>query len=197
MKTNILQIGIGIGIIIAMALSIAWDPTGFYIRESLGEPGSWKIIFNPDTREVVATILAFLVLLLGLAIIGVSIALLITKIRSEYGEFNSEINRRVKKLVFTQMGLGFLVSVSAFLVTIWGFPTSYFYPGPDNRMHGVFFMPGHQFMLAQTLSGITFLICLVSFVCSIAQLWSVRLSKVHALPSINLSVEEKNKTKSV
>ncbi len=196
MKLSILQIGLGLGIIFVMALSVAWDPTGFYIRESLGEPGSWRTIFNPDTREVVATILAFLVLLLGLAIIGVSIALLITKIRSEYVEFNSEINRRVKKLVITQMGLGFLVSVSAFLVTIWGFPTSYTYPTSDDLIHRVFFTPGYQFVLAQTLSGITFLIGLVSFVFSIAQFRSIRLSKVSVLPAINLSVDEKNKTKS-
>ena len=37
MKLSILQIIFGLGIILAMALSIAWDPTGFYIRESLGE----------------------------------------------------------------------------------------------------------------------------------------------------------------
>jgi hypothetical protein len=187
MKIRIIQIVLGLGILIAMALSIAWDPTGFYIRESLGEPGSWKIIFNPDTKEIVATILAFLVLLLGLAIIGVSIALLITKIRSEYGGFNSEINRRVKNLVFTQMGLGFLVSVSAFLVTIWGFPTSYFYPGPDNRMHGVFFMPGHQFIWAQNMSVLIFLISIPTIGFSIAQLRSARLSRARA---IGISREE-------
>jgi len=196
MKLSILQLVLGLGIVLAMVLSIPWDPTGFYIRESLGEPGSWSTILNPDTREVVATILAFLVLLLGLAIIGISIAILIEKIRSEYIEPN-KMNIRLKKLVIAQMGLTSLVAISAFLITIWGFPTSYFYPQPDNRMHGVFFTPGHQFVLAQTLSGIAFLIGLVSFVCSIVQFRSVRLSKVSALPSINLSVEEKNKTKSV
>ena len=177
MKLSIAQIALGTGILIAMALSIAWDPTGFYIRESLGEPGSWKTIFNPDTREVVATILGFLVLLLGSIIIGVSIALFIAKVRSEYTEPNSRVNIRAKKLVVTQMILGLLTTVSTFFVCIWGFPTSYFYPQPDNSMHGVFFTPGHQVMLAQTLSGITFLIGLVSFVCSIAQIRSFRISK--------------------
>ncbi|MDD5037775.1 MAG: hypothetical protein PHN78_00415 [Dehalococcoidales bacterium] len=197
MKLSILQIALGIGILLAMTLSIAWDPTGFHIRESLGEPGSWRTIFNPDTREVLATVLAFLVLLLGLAIIGVSIVLLTMKIRSNYIELNSEMNTSVKKLVITQMGLTFLVAVSTFMVTIWGFPTSYTYPTSDDLIHRVFFTPGHQFVLAQTLSGISFLIGLVSLGCSITQCRLARMSKVSALPSINLSVDEKNKTKSV
>lgn len=179
MKISITQIVLGLGILIAMALSIAWDPTGFYIRESLGEPGSWKTIFNPDTREVVATILAFPVLLLGLAIIGVSIALLIAKIRSGYVELNSEMNMRVKRLVITQMGLGLLVAASAFLVTIWGFPTSYTYPPSDGLIRVEFFTPGPQFVLAQGLSLLTFLIGIVALGCSIAQFRSVRLSIVN------------------
>ena len=178
MKLNIIQIMLGLGIILAMAFSIAWDPTGFYIRESLGEPGSWKTIFNPDTREVVATVLAFLVLLLGLAIIGVSIALLTAKIRSEYVEPNSEMNIRVKRLVITQMGLGLLVAVSAFLVTSWGFPTSYFYTLSDNLRHSVFFTPSHQFVMAQLLSLFTFLLGIVSLACGVAQFRSVRPSRV-------------------
>ncbi|MDO9333662.1 MAG: hypothetical protein Q7T57_03965 [Dehalococcoidales bacterium] len=180
MKVSIIQIVLGLGILIAMALSIAWDPTGFYIRESLGEPGSWKTIFNPDTREVVATILAFLVLLLGLAIIGVSIALLIAKVRSKYVEPNSEINARIKGLVITQMGLGFLVVVSAFLVTIWGFPTSYTYPPSNGLFRVVNFTPGPQFVWAQGFSLLTSLIGIVALGCSIAQFRSVRLSIVSA-----------------
>ena len=178
MKVSLIQIVLGLGIILAMAFSIAWDPTGFYIRESLGEPGSWQTIFNPDTKEVVATILSFLVLLLGLAIIGVSIALLTAKIRSEYVEPNSEMHIRVKRLVITQMGLGLLVAVSAFLVTSWGFPTSYHYTLSDNLMQGVFFTPGHQFVWAQGLSLLTSLIGIGALGCSIAQFRSVRLSRV-------------------
>jgi len=169
---------LGLGIILAMAFSIAWDPTGFYIRESLGEPGSWKTIFNPDTREVVATVLAFLVLLLGLAIIGVSIALLTAKIRSEYVKPNPEMNIRVKRLVITQMGLGLLVAVSAFLVTSWGFPTSYLFTISDNLKHSVFFTPSHQFVVAQLLSLCAFLLGIVSLACGLVQLRAARLSKV-------------------
>ena len=178
MKISITQIVLGLGILIAMALSIAWDPTGFYIRESLGEPGSWKTIFNPDTREVVATILAFLVLLIGSAIIGVAIALLIAKVRSKYVEPSSEMNIRVKRLVITQMVLGLLVTVSAFLVTIWGFPTSHTYPPSDGLIRVEFFTPGPQFVLAQGLSLLTFLMGIVALGCSIAQFRSARLSGV-------------------
>ncbi|MDD5287999.1 MAG: hypothetical protein PHY28_02665 [Dehalococcoidales bacterium] len=188
MKVSIIQIALGLVILVAMTLSIALDSTGFSIR--VGEPGSWQTIFNPDTREVVATILAFLVVLSGLAIIGVSIALLIAKIRSEYVEPESEMNPRIKRLVITQMGLTFLVAVSAFLVTIWGFPTSYTYPTSGDLIHRVFFTPGHQFVLAQTLSGITFLIGLVSFGCSILQFRSVRISRVSAKSVISNENED-------
>jgi hypothetical protein len=177
MKLSIAQIALGTGILIAMALSMAWDPTGFYIRESLGEPGSWRTIFNPDTREVIATILAFLVLLLGLAIIGVSIALLTAKVRSKYTEPNSEIETRVKRLVIAQIVLGLLVAVSAFLIVIWGFPTSYTYPPSNGLVQIVHFTPAPRFVLAQGLSLLNFLMGIVVLGCSIAQIRSFRISK--------------------
>jgi hypothetical protein len=177
MKLSIAQIALGTGILIAMALSMAWDPTGFYIRESLGEPGSWRTIFNPDTREVIATILGFLVLLLGSIIIGVSIALLIAKVRSEYTEPNSGVNIRAKKLVVTQMILGLLTTVSSFLVCLWGFPTSYTYPPSNGLVQIVHFTPAPRFVLAQGLSLLTFLMGIVVLGCSIAQIRSFRISK--------------------
>ena len=99
------------------------DSNAFYIRESLGEPGSWQTIFNPDTREVVATIFSYIVLLLGLAIIGIAIAQLVAKIRSGYVTPDSMMKIEVKKLAVTQIGLGLLATVGAFFVIIWGFPT--------------------------------------------------------------------------
>jgi glucan phosphoethanolaminetransferase (alkaline phosphatase superfamily) len=150
MKINLAQIILGLGILVAMALSIALDSNGFYIRESLGEPGSWQTIFNPDTREVVATILSYIVLLSGLAIIGIAIAQLIAKIRSGYIVPDSKIKIRVRKLAITQIGLGILATVGAFFVIIWGFPTSYRYTTPDGHIQGVFFTPCHKFIKNST-----------------------------------------------
>ena len=178
MKLSITQIVLGLGILLAMAFSIAWDPTGFYIRVPLGEPGNWKTLFNPDTKEVIATVIAILVLLLGLAIIGVAVTLLVLKTQSEHVEPHSEQNARKKKLAIIQMGLGFLVAVSAFLVTIWGFPTSYTYQLSDSLVTSVNFIPGPQFVVAHRLSLLVFLLGIVSLACGVAQLWSVRPSRV-------------------
>jgi hypothetical protein len=177
MKLNIMQITLGLGIIIAMALSITWDSWRFYVRLPFGESTDWQTIFNPDTREVIATILAFLVLLLGLAIIGVSIALLTAKVRSKYTEPNSEIETRVKRLVIAQIVLGLLLAISTLLIVIWGFPTSYDYTLSDNIKRSVMFMPPPRFVWAQGLSLLTFIIGIVLLGCNIAQLRSVRLSR--------------------
>ena len=174
MKINLAQIILGLGILVAMALSIALDSNGFYIRESLGEPGSWQTIFNPDTREVVATILSYIVLLSGLAIIGIAIAQLIAKIRSGYIVPDSKIKIRVRKLAITQIGLGILATVGAFFVIIWGFPTSYRYTTPDGHIQGVFFTPCHKFILAQGFSLLTFLFAIVVLGCAVFQFLSLK-----------------------
>ncbi len=75
------------------------------------------------------------------------------------------------------MVLGLLVAVSAFLVTIWGFPTSYTYPPSGGLIQGTFFMPGPQFFL---LSFLSFLMGIVALGCGIAQFRLVRLSRVSA-----------------
>jgi hypothetical protein len=185
MKISIIQIVLGLMIIVAMALSIAWDPTGFYIRGYLRGSDSWKIFFNPNVREVFATILSFLVLLLGLAIMGVSIAILVLKIRSEYIRTRIEMNTRLQQLSIIQIVSGLLVTVSAYLIMIWGFPTSYNYSFPDNYGLHVFFMPGHQFIWAQYMSVLTFLISIPTICFGITQLRSARLSR-----AIGMSREE-------
>jgi hypothetical protein len=85
---------------------------------------------------------------LGLAIIGIAIAQLVAKIRSGYVTPDSMMKIEVKKLAVTQIGLGLLATVGAFFVIIWGFPTSYLYTTPDGHLQGVFFTPGHKFILA-------------------------------------------------
>jgi len=168
MKINIFQIILGLGIVIAMTLSIAWDPTGLYARYMV-EPGNWNTVFNPDIREVIATVLAYLVILSALAIIGISITLLIKRIRSEYIENISKIKDSIQKLVIMQIGLGLLVAVSAFLVSIWGFPTSYTFSVSDNLTMGMFLNPGPKIIAAERLSGVTLLIGIISLVCGIIQ----------------------------
>jgi len=174
MKINLAQIILGLGILVAMALSVALDSNGFYIRESIGEPGSWQTIFNPDTREVVATILSYIVLLLGLVIIGIAIAQLIAKIRSGYIVPDLRTKIRVKTLAVTQMGLGLLTAVGVFFVIIWGFPTSYRYTTPDGHIQGVFFTPGHKFILAHNFSLLTFLFAIIVLGCAVFQLLSLK-----------------------
>ena len=187
MKISIIQIVLGLGILIAMALSIAWDPTGLYVRGYLRGSDSWKIFFNPNTREVIATILSYLVLLLGLTIIGVSIALLILKMRSKYVPPDTEMNNGLHQLSVIQIASGLLVAVSAYLIMVWGFPTSYNYSFQDNYGLHVFFMPGHQFIWAQSMNVLTFLISIPTVGFGITQLRSARLSGVRA---IGMSREE-------
>jgi hypothetical protein len=171
MKINVVQIILGLAILAAMTLSIAWDPTGFYVSYvSLQDAShSLKTIFNPDTREVVATVLAYLVLLLGLAISAVSAVLMRAKNRAGYVTPDYRTNLMVKQLAVTQIGLGFAAAVSAFLVTIWGFPTSYTYKLSGTFMQVVNFTPGARFVWALELSGLVFLLSLVVLGFSIAQ----------------------------
>ena len=171
MKINVVQIILGLAILAAMTLSIAWDPTGFYVSYvSLQDAShSLKTIFNPDTREVVATVLAYVVLLLGLAISAVSAVLMRAKNRAGYVTPDYRINLMVKQLAVTQIGLGFAAAVSAFLVTIWGFPTSYTYKLSGTFMQVVNFTPGARFVWALELSGLVFLLSLVVLGFSIAQ----------------------------
>ena len=116
--------------VIMMTISIAWDPTGFYARYPL-EPGSWNTVFNPDTQEVIATVLAYLAMLFIVSLIAVSITQLVKRIRYEYTE-SGEILQSIRKLITAQIVLGLLIAVCAFLVSIWGFPTSYNFILTDN-----------------------------------------------------------------
>ena len=174
---------LGLAILAAMALSIAWDPTGFYVRYVPLEDASHslKTIFNPDTREVVATVLAYVVLLLGLAISAVSAVLMRAKNRAGYVTPDYRINLMVKQLAVTQIGLGFAAAVSAFLVTIWGFPTSYTYKLSGTFMQVVNFTPGARFVWALELSGLVFLLSLVVLGFSIAQQIAISRQKTSVI----------------
>jgi hypothetical protein len=169
MKTNILQIVLGLGIVLTMTLSVIWDPTGFYVRQLAGEPDNWKTIFNPDTKEVIATILAYLGILSGSGITGISVALIVKKIKSGTVEPVTGIDKKVKKLLIIQTCLGLLATVGACLVNIWGFPTSYSFNMSDNLSFKMFLNPSLQFMLAMQLSFVAFLLGIVSLTFSIAR----------------------------
>lgn len=172
MKVNVLQIILGLAMVIMMTISIAWDPTGFYARYMV-EPGNWNTVFNPDTREVIATVLAYLVMLFSLAIIGVSITLLVKRTRYEYTE-SEAIQKSIRKLITAQIVLGLLIAVGAFLVAIWGFPTSCNFIISDNQSLGLNFMPGPQIVKAMMLSLITALLGVVSAGFGIAQYMKFR-----------------------
>jgi hypothetical protein len=169
LKLGIVQIMMGFGIFLVMAVSIACDSRGFYILVSLKELGGWQCIFNPDTKEVVATILAYLVLPLGLLLIGVSVKLHQMIISGKHSNFTSALYSKLKKSLVIQIILGLLLSISAFLVFIWGFPTYYEYTFSG---HGYVFSlnPGYQFILAQLLSGVVSILAITSAICGMAQL---------------------------
>ena len=175
MKVNVFQIILGLGMVIAMTISIAWDPTGFYARYMV-EPGNWNTVFNPDTKEVIATVLAYLVMLSALGIIGVSITQLIKRIRYEYTE-SGQIQKSIRKLIITQIILGLLVGVCAFLVAIWGFPTSYTFNGSENFSYATCFTPGPQFVNATLLSMLSAFLGIISLAFGIAQYFRCRYSK--------------------
>lgn len=176
MKISIVQIVLGICILIVMALSIALDSYGFYIREFWEEPGYRGLVFNPDTKEVIATALSYFVLLLATSVIGISISLLITKIRQEYLKSDHALDIRTKRLVITQIILGVVIIISAFLFMIWGFPTSYSYHISDEIIKSMFFLPGPQFMWAQGFCLLTFVLGLVLLGFNLAQLRSQKKS---------------------
>ncbi len=158
--------------VIMMTISIAWDPTGFYARYMI-EPGNWNTVFNPDTKEVIATILAYLVMLFIVSIIGVSITLLLKRTRYEYTESDKTLNS-IRKLMITHIVLGLLIAICAFLVSIWGFPTSYRFIESENLSHVMSFMPGPQFVNARLLSLLTALLGVISFTCGITQYFASR-----------------------
>lgn len=167
MKINYFQIMLGLAMVIMMTISIAWDPTGFYARYMV-EHGNWNTVFNPDTREVIATVLVYLVMLLIVSLIGVSIILLVKRIRYEYTE-SGDIQKSVRKLIITQTVLGLLIAVCAFLVSVWGFPTSYHFIISDNQSLVMNINPGPQFVKAMLLSLITSLLGVISLSFGIAQ----------------------------
>jgi len=172
MKINVFQIILGLAMVIMMTISIAWDPTGFYARYMV-EPGNWNTVFNPDTREVIATVLAYLVMLFILGIIGVSITQLVKRTRYEYTE-SKAIQKSIRKLITSQIVLALLIAVGAFLVSIWGFPTSYDFVLSDNQSLGLNFMPGPQFVSATLLSMTTALLGIISLGFGIAQYMKFR-----------------------
>jgi uncharacterized membrane protein len=137
------------------------------------EPGNWNTVFNPDTKEVVATVLAYLVMLFILGIIGVSITLLVKRTRHEYRE-SGDIQKSIRKLIMAQIILGLLIAVSAFLVSIWGFPTSYHFMESENLSHAISFMPGPQFVNARLLSLLTTFLGIISLVFGIIQFFISR-----------------------
>ena len=171
MKLTITQIALGTLIALTTAFVIAWDPTTFHIRIPLPGDGAFQIIFNPDLKEVVASCLSILVLLLGLAVLGFSIARLVEQTREQPSE-------KSLKLAITQIALGALITVAALLVVFWGFPTSYFYQLPGGERQGIFFNPEREFVMAQQLTGLQFLLGLAVLGCSIVQFLKVRGSKI-------------------
>lgn len=180
MKLSVTQIILGLGILLAIAFSIAWDPTGFYIGMSFGEAGEWKGIFNPDTKEIIATIIAPVVLLLGIGAIALAISLLILKTQNEDIKPHSKQNSRKRRLIILQMALGLSVAVGAFLVTIWGFPLSYDFPPQPGDLLGrvVSFTPGPQFVTAWSLSFLVSLLGITYLACGVAQFKSIRPTRV-------------------
>ncbi len=171
MKLTITQIALGTLIALTTAFVIAWDLTTFRIRIPLSGDGSFEIIFNPDLKEVGASCLNILVLLLGLAVLGFSIAQLVEQAREQPSE-------KSLKLAITQIALGALITVAALLVVFWGFPTSYFYQLSGGERQIFFFNPGPQFVIAQQLTGLQFLLGLATLGCSIVQFLKVRGSKI-------------------
>jgi len=186
MKINIVQIVLASVILIAMVLSVIWDPTGFYIR--VDESGILKTIFNPDIREITAAILAYFVLLLALATNAVSIALLKAKIRSGYISPDAQTNTTVKRLVTTHVGLGLMLTVSTFLVVIWGFPTHYTFAISNTAIESVNFTPGPKFILAMGLSLLSCLLSIITLGFSVGQLHSIRRVRISFVSSRNESI---------
>ena len=77
-------------------------------------------------------------------------------------------------MIITQIILGLLIAVGAFLVSIWGFPTSYNFILSDNQSLGLNFMPGPQFVTATLLSLITALLGVISLGFGITQYMKFR-----------------------
>jgi len=171
MKLTITQIALGTLIALTTAFVIAWDPNTFHIHIPLPGDVAFQIIFNPDLKEVVASCLSILVLLLGLAVLGFSIAQLVEQAREQPSE-------KSLKLAITKIALGGLITVAALLVVFWGFPTSYFYQLPGGERQIFFFNPGPQFVMAGRLTGLQFLLGLAVLGCSIVQFLKVRGSKI-------------------
>ena len=166
--------------VIIMTISIAWDPTGFYARYPI-EPGNWNTVFNPDTREVIATVLAYLVMIFIVALIGVSVILLIKRIRYEYTE-SGDIQKSIRKLIMAQVILGSLIAACAFLVSVWGFPTSYTFDIADNQSLLMNSNPGPKIIKAMVLSAITALLGVIVLFCGIIQITSSRYRKIYQKP---------------
>ena len=160
-----------------MAFSIAWDTTGFTVRMPLGEPGQWKTMFNPDIKEVIATIIAPLVLAAGLGAIWASIRLLVLKSLVKVVELSPGQNRVLRRLVIINLGPGLFIAAGAYLVTLWGFPTSYTFPdvlSPDTGLVTLgqhFFIPNRKFTIAHELVG---LVCLLGVIYLIFSLLNFR-----------------------
>ncbi|MFH0768433.1 MAG: hypothetical protein V1932_02550 [Chloroflexota bacterium] len=182
MKLAITQIVLGLFISIATAFVIVLDPSTFHIRIRLPGNGNFQTIFNPDLKEVVASCLTILLLLLGLAVLGFGIAQFVKRAIGQRSEsLIPELERKNMQLATIEIVLGLLTTISAFLVVVWGFPTSYSYqlPGGENML--MFFTPGGDFVMAQRLSALVFLIGLAMLSCGIAQFLKARRRFRHAV----------------
>jgi hypothetical protein len=171
MKTNILQIILGIVIAAAAAVSIKLDPNGFYPRVLSEMTGRLQTVtmFNPDIHEVIATVLAYFVVLFAILITIIAAASLKPEIHAGYVTPDAQTRLKVKNLAMAQTGLVLAVTICAFLVTIWGFPTSYEYRVSETMMRAIEFTPGRSFVYAMGLSAVTFLLGLVLVGFSIAR----------------------------
>jgi hypothetical protein len=173
MKTKLAEIMSGLGILITMLISIILDPTGFYIRVVVGKPGRIQTIPNPDNKEVIATLLAYLVVLLGIAITSIAIIRLTAKIRARYVTPDSKTILISRRSVIWQIGLALIATGAAFLVIIWGFPTSYHYMNPHGFIQGYMICMGNRFSWAQGLSILSFIFSITALGSSVVQVRKV------------------------
>jgi hypothetical protein len=179
MKTKLAEIISGPGILITMLISVILDPTGFYIRVLVGEPLRMKTLPNPDNKEVIATLLAYLVVLLGIAITSIALIRLAAKIRAGYVTPYAKTILISRRLVIWQMGLALTAAVAAFWVIIWGFPTSYHYMNPHGFIQRYMIYTGNRFTWAQGLSILSFIFSITALGSCVAQIRKLRLVKAN------------------
>jgi len=79
---------------------------------------------------------------------------------------------RTRNLAVATLAAGALTGALAYIITVYGFPTSFHSIEPDaeNLMHGTFINPGPSQIITQELTGVTTLLGLAVTGCGIAQL---------------------------